>query len=128
MAKNLAKFLLLAFLLCCSAAGDKPDGFTENPQNPQYYSLLGHFIALSDSNQMSGLAEAVRILMKTNQLRELVDSIDIAIRSVGGANLKKILREVLIDTSLREFLRAEGPLSKLLEYADIVKSLDTLHI
>lgn len=114
--------------ISCTAIGDKPEEFKEEPQNPQYYSLLGHFIMISDSGQLNNLAEAVRILMKTNQLRELVDSLDVAIKSVGGANLKRILREVLIDPSLREFLRSDGPASRLLQYPDITKSLDTLHI
>ncbi len=128
MKKNIIRILFLTLILSCTAIGDKPEEYTEKPQNPKYLSLLGHFIALSDSSQMTGLAEAMRILMKTNQLRELVDSLDIAIKSVGGSNLKKILREVLIDPSLREFLKSDGPLAKLLDYPDIIRSLDTLHI
>lgn len=125
------KFLRLFFItlfLSCSAIGDKPEEYKEEIKNPEYYSLLGHFIYLTDTNQLSQLSDAVRVLMKTNQLRDLVDSLDIAIKSVGGSNLKKILREVIIDPAVMEFLKSDGPISKLLDYPDIDKSLDILHI
>ncbi|MGB9599442.1 MAG: hypothetical protein ACPL7I_02725, partial [Myxococcota bacterium] len=128
MMKKYLKIFLITLLLSCSAIGDKPEEFREEPKNPEYYSLLGHFIYLSDSDQLSGLSDAVRILMKTNQLRDLVDSLDIAIKSVGGPNLKRIIREVIMDPSVMEFFKSEGPISKLLEYPDIDKSLDILHI
>jgi|GEM_PF-4320297 len=128
MVKKYLKFLFLTIAISCTAIGDRPEEHKSSPQNPQYSSLLGHFIALSDSGEISNLAEAVRVLMKTNQLRELVDSLDIAIKSVGGTTLKTILQEVLTDPSVREFLRADSSFSRLLDYPDLKKSLDTLHI
>ncbi|MCX7944117.1 MAG: hypothetical protein N2746_06375 [Deltaproteobacteria bacterium] len=128
MLSRFHRILFLTIFLSCSAVGDKPEEYQEGPQNPQYSSLLGHFIALTDSNTLVALADAVRVLMKTNQLRELVDALDVAIKSVGGSNLKKILIEVLKDPSTRELLKADGPVAKLLQYPDIEKSLDTLHI
>ncbi len=127
MVNNVSKILFLLLFISCTAIGDKPEEIINEPQNPQYYSLLGHFISISDSGSLKNLAEVIKILMKTNQLKDLVDSLDIAIKSVGGSNLKKILQEVLIDPSVREFLRSDGPISKILDYTDITKSLDTLH-
>ncbi len=128
MDKNLLKIFFLLFLLSCSAIGDKPEEYKEVPENPQYSSLLGHFISLSESGQLSKLSDVVKILMRTNQLKDLVDSLDVAIKSVGGSNLKKILREILIDEAVLSFLSSDGPVMKLLDYPDIDKSMDTLHI
>jgi len=128
MIRNFIKLSVLLLFLSCSAIGDRPEEYTLEPQNPQYSSLMGHFIALADSNQLLNLSEVVRVLMKTGQLKDLVDSLDIAIKSVGGSNLKKILREILIDPMVMDLLKSDGPIARLLEYPDIDKSLDTLHI
>lgn len=128
MRRDLLRILVLSLFLSCTAIGEGPEEYSPLPQNSQYSSLMGHFISLAESGQISRLADVVRVLMKTDQLRGLVDSLDVAIRSVGGSNLKGILREILIDDAVMSFVSSDGPVVKILDYPDIEKSLDTLHI
>lgn len=117
-----------AFASGCGAMGkDAPEG-EGGARRPPLSSFMPVFIQLAERGELDELSKVVLELQRTGQLKDLVDTLDLAVRAVGGEALKEILGRVLADSEFRAFFKREGPLQLVLEYPQLYEVLDALHV